>query len=98
MTTRPPASPVCSLSEAPDAYRGYLAPAEVAAVLHCIAQDAPPPMAARLAALLAALPAPAADLPAGFAAADGIALLDRLLPRIGDDALHARLAALRAQP
>jgi hypothetical protein len=49
----PPASSVCSLEEAPDAWRGYLSPAEIAAEL------------------------------------------DRLLPRIRDDALHARLKAIR---
>lgn len=50
---KPSASTVCSLDEAPDAWRGYLSPAEVAAEL------------------------------------------DRLLPRIRDDALHARLKAIR---
>lgn len=49
----PPSSTVCSLDEAPDAWRGYLTPAELAAEL------------------------------------------DRLLPRIRDDALHARLKAIR---
>lgn len=49
----PPASTVCSLDEAPDAWRGYLSPPEIAAEL------------------------------------------DRLLPRIRDDALHARLKAIR---
>jgi hypothetical protein len=50
---RPPASSVCSLDEAPDAYRGYLTPAEIAVEL------------------------------------------DRLLPRIRDDRLHAALKAIR---
>ena len=50
---RPSVSPVCSLDEAPDAYRGYLTPAEIAAEL------------------------------------------DRLLPRIRDDKLHAALRAIR---
>ncbi|WP_374300310.1 hypothetical protein [Ferrovibrio sp.] len=50
---RPSASPACSLDEAPDAYRGYLTPAEIAAEL------------------------------------------DRLLPRIRDDRLHAKLKAIR---
>lgn len=50
---RPSASPACSLDEAPDAYRGYLTPAEIAAEL------------------------------------------DRLLPRIRDDELHAALKAIR---
>ncbi|MFN3399593.1 MAG: hypothetical protein ACK4Z4_04570 [Ferrovibrio sp.] len=49
----PPSSTTCSLDEAPDAWRGYLSPAELAAEL------------------------------------------DRLLPRIRDDALHARLKAIR---
>ena len=49
----PPNSTVCSLDEAPDAWRGYLSPAELAAEL------------------------------------------DRLLPRIRDNALHAKLKAIR---
>jgi hypothetical protein len=48
-----PSSTVCSLEEAPDAWRGYLSPVEIAAEL------------------------------------------DRLLPRIRDDALHAKLKAIR---
>jgi hypothetical protein len=100
MTTRPPASSVCSLSEAPDAYRGYLAPAEIAAVLRRAADAATPAAAARLDAVLAGLPAPAAAPPAGFDAGetgnDTKALLDRLLPRIADDGLHACLQAIRA--
>jgi hypothetical protein len=50
---KPTASSVCSLDEAPDAWRGYLAPAEI------------------------------------------VAELDRLLPRIRDNALHAKLKAIR---
>lgn len=49
----PPNSTVCSLDEAPDAWRGYLSPAELAAEL------------------------------------------DKLLPRIRDDAVHAKLKAIR---
>lgn len=49
----PPSSTVCSLDEAPEAWRGYLSPAEIAAEL------------------------------------------DKLLPRIRDDALHAKLKAIR---
>ena len=49
----PPNSTVCNLDEAPDAWRGYLSPAELAAEL------------------------------------------DKLLPRIRDDALHAKLKAIR---
>jgi hypothetical protein len=49
----PPSSTVCSLDEAPEAWRGYLSPAELATEL------------------------------------------DRLLPRIRDDALHAKLKAIR---
>jgi len=49
----PPSSTVCSLDEAPDAWRGYLSPAEIAAEL------------------------------------------DKLLPRIRDDALHAKLKTIR---
>ncbi|PJI42030.1 hypothetical protein [Ferrovibrio sp.] len=49
----PSSSTVCSLGEAPDAWRGYLSPAEI------------------------------------------VAELDKLLPRIRDDALHAKLKAIR---
>jgi len=49
----PSSSTVCSLDEAPDAWRGYLSPAEI------------------------------------------VAELDKLLPRIRDDALHAKLKAIR---
>lgn len=49
----PPSSTVCRLDEAPDAWRGYLSPAEIAAEL------------------------------------------DKLLPRIRDDALHAKLQTIR---
>lgn len=51
--TSPPASAVCNLDEAPEAWRGYLSPAELAVEL------------------------------------------DKLLPRIRDDALHAKLKAIR---
>lgn len=49
----PPSSTVCSLDEAPEAWRGYLSPAELAVEL------------------------------------------DKLLPRIRDDALHAKLKSIR---
>ncbi len=49
----PPSSTTCNLDEAPDAWRGYLSPAELAAEL------------------------------------------DKLLPRIRDDALHAKLKSIR---
>lgn len=48
----PPSSTTCSLDEAPDVWRGYLSPAELAAELN------------------------------------------KLLPRIRDDALHAKLKAI----
>ncbi|MFC3674637.1 hypothetical protein [Ferrovibrio xuzhouensis] len=94
MSQKPPASPACSLDEAPDSYRGYLAPAEIAAVLRAMAAGAPAEIAARLDGLCNGLPAPAAQLPSGFTG-DAAADLDRLLPRIRDDALHAALRALR---
>ncbi len=49
----PPSSTTCNLDEAPDAWRGYLSPAELAAEL------------------------------------------DKLLPRIRDEALHAKLKSIR---
>lgn len=93
MSHTPEASPACSLDEAPDSYRGYLAPAEIAAALQAMAAGAPPEIAARLEAIRSGLPSPATSLPAGLAG--DIADLDRLLPRIRDDALHAALRAIR---
>src|SRR3546814_14695705 len=79
MSQKPPASPACSLDEAPDSYRGYLAPPEIAAVLRAMAAGAPAEIAARLDGLRNGLPAPAAQLPLGFTGA-AAADLDRLLP------------------
>jgi hypothetical protein len=89
-----PASPACSLDEAPDAYRGYLAPQDIAAELAAIAAaldvigkgDA----AARL-RLLGGGETPADASPIS----DIAAAFDRLLPRIADDRLHAALQQIR---
>lgn len=94
MSRKPPASPACSLDEAPDSYRGYLAPAEIAAMLQALAAGAPAEIAARLEAIRSSLPAPAASLPASLTG-DLATDLDRLLPRIRDDALHAAVRAIR---
>jgi hypothetical protein len=89
---KPPSSTVCSLDEAPDAWRGYLTPEEIAAQVGAIAaaleQIGRSDLAARL---------PGAAEPGGrpVAAADIAAAFDRLLPRISDDRLHATLRAVR---
>ena len=89
------ASPACALSEAPEAYRGYLEPAGIAAQLSAIAAALEAAgrkdLAERMAALRRDLPPAAAvaavtDIPAAF---------DALLPRIADDRLHAALKAIR---
>ena len=89
------ASPACALSEAPDAYRGYLEPTEIAAQLASLGAALQAAghaeLAGRLAAICRNLPpakseAAIADIPAAF---------DTLLPRIRDDRLHAALMAIR---
>lgn len=86
------ASPACSLSEAPDAYRGYLTPAEIAAAAAAIAaaleRDGRGDLAKQLRAAFPSLPEaePAGDIATAFS---------RLLPRIADDGLHARLIVIR---
>ena len=96
MDEKPLASPVCALSEAPDAYRGYFEPAEIAARLAALARALQAAGRAELANRVAATcrdlpqaePAPAvSDIPGTF---------DALLPRIADDRLHAMLRAIRA--
>ena len=90
------ASSACALSEAPDAYRGYFAPAEVAARLAALAQALKAAgraeLADRLAAICRDLP-PAAPAPAVTDIAEAF---DTLLPRIADDRLHASVTAARA--
>lgn len=86
------ASPACALPEAPEGYRGYLPPAEIAAQVAAIAaalqRNGRSGLAERLRAAMQ-LPAdvnPVVDVAAAF---------ERLLPRIADDALHARLREIR---
>lgn len=88
----PSASPACSLSEAPDAYRGYLTPAEIvaeaAAILAALERDGRGDLAGQLRVVFPSLPeAKAAD--------DVSTAFSRLLPRIADDGLHGRLRAIR---
>lgn len=90
------ASPACALSEAPEAYRGYLEPAEIAAQLSAIAAALEAAgrkdLAERMAALRRDLPLAE---PAAPAVTDTPAAFDTLLPRIADDRLHAALKAIR---
>ncbi|WP_370156728.1 hypothetical protein [Ferrovibrio sp.] len=97
MDSRHPASPACSLDEAPDGYRGYLPPAEIAAAVRAMAARAGQTGRERLAAGLAAIAdgLPPAAAPATAMPDDLAAAFDALLPRIRDNALHARLKALR---
>ena len=76
-------SPACLLSEAPDAYAGYLNEAEIAAELRALARA--------LDQVLARLPS-AAEAPAAAAPTAPIAdRLAQLRARVRDDALHAAL-------
>lgn len=96
MTDAPdkPASPACSLDEAPDSYRGYLTPAEIAvraaAIAAALQRDGRRDLAERLRAAFPSLPT------ASAAAEDVAAAFETLLPRIADDRLHARLREIRA--
>ena len=90
------ASPACALSEAPDAYRGYFAPAEIAARLTALARALQAAGRAELADRVAAI---CRDLPQAEPAPDVTDIagaFDALLPRIADDRLHAAVNAIRA--
>ena len=95
MDDKPLASPACALSEAPDSWRGYLEPGEIAAQLAAIGialrEQGRSDLAERIAEISRTLPesdaaAPVPDVAAAF---------DQLLPRIRDDRLHAAIAASR---
>ncbi len=88
------ASAVCYLDESNPTYAGYDTPAEIAHQLAGIAAQLPPERRGLLDYALWRLGEAAVE-PA--AAVDSVhAVLDRLLPRIRDDAVHAAVAALRA--
>lgn len=84
-----PASAVCYLDEAPDAYSGFAARQEIASVLAGIRAQLPPERIALADYALWQLGAVGAAAPATPHAA-----LESLLPRVRDDALHATLTAL----
>jgi 5-formyltetrahydrofolate cyclo-ligase len=89
-----PASAVCYLNESEPTYAGYDAPSEAAQKLAGLLRQLPPERLGLLDYVLWRLggavteAAPSAETPS--------ALLDQLLPRIRDDAIHAALTALRA--
>lgn len=87
-----PASPSCAARFAPDAYMGFLPPAELRACLAALWRLAPDDdTRQRIAARLGNAPAePPAPDQAAFHA-----LLAASLPKIRDDALHAALRGLR---
>jgi 5,10-methenyltetrahydrofolate synthetase len=89
-------SPACLLAEAPDAYAGYLDPAEIAAELQDLRASpgvSDKPLASALDQIIARLPAHAARpaTAAHDAAASVADRLARLRARVRDDALHAAL-------
>ena len=96
MDSKPRASSVCSLDEAPDAWRGYLAPDEIAAGLAGIAaalrEQGRSDLAGQIADICRTLP----ESDAITAVPDVAAAFEQLLPRIKDDRLHAAVAAIRA--
>lgn len=96
MDSKPRASSVCSLDEAPDDYRGYLPAAEIAARLAaigaCLQERDQSDLAGQIAELRRLLP----EGGAAESVTEPAAALDALLPRISDDRLHAALRAIRA--
>jgi 5,10-methenyltetrahydrofolate synthetase len=89
-----PASEVCYLGEADAAYAGYATDSEIAGALSAIAAGLPAERRGLADYVLWRLGDTAAE--AEPVAESVPARLDRLLPRIRDDALHAAVAALRA--
>ena len=88
------ASGVCYLDEADTAYAGFDTPAEIARQLAALNGSVPHERQGLLDYVYWRLgQAPAEAAPKAEPAA---ALLDRILPRVRDDAVHAALAALRA--
>jgi 5,10-methenyltetrahydrofolate synthetase len=87
-------SPACLLAEAPDAYAGYLSPAEIAAELQELRASSglrDSALAGALDRVMARLPAQASAMPGGESAASVADRLMRLRARVRDDALHAAL-------
>jgi 5-formyltetrahydrofolate cyclo-ligase len=89
-----PSSPVCYLNEADAAYAGFDSAVEAATKLAGLARQLPPERQALLDYAVWRLAAPASTVPAETESAE--AVLDALLPRIRNDAVHATIAALRA--
>lgn len=89
-----PASAVCYLNESEPTYAGFDAPAETARQLAGLSVQLPPERRGLLDYVLWRL----GDAPVQAPAPEEspAALLDRVLPRIKDDAIHAALTALRA--
>jgi hypothetical protein len=101
-------SPACAINEADDEYMGYAGAAEIQAFLRRLIDPSVAPLPAReemrplyeyLAARGIALPPPStSDVAAGDVAmhASLIGALERLLPRVRDDVLHAILKKILA--
>ena len=101
---KPNASPVCYLDEADNIYRGYAEIAEIRRLIQRWIKLSPSPAIEQ--ALTALLPAGPGEAGTGQSEASGTGSADRLpaamlsdemrhlLPRIGDDLLHARLKAI----
>ena len=95
MDSKPRASSVCSLEDAPDAWRGYLGEAEIAArlaaIVFALREQDRSPLAERVAEICRGLP----ESEAAASVPDTAAAFDQLLPRIRDDRLHAALKGIR---
>jgi 5-formyltetrahydrofolate cyclo-ligase len=87
-----PASEVCYLDESDPTYAGFDAPSEIAQKLAGLAGQLPPERHGLLDYVLWRL----GGADAQSAAESPEALLDAVLPRVRDDAIHAALTALRA--
>ena len=87
------ASSVCYLDEADAAYAGFDGPEEIASQLSALNGALPPERQGLLDYVFWQL----GQSPAGTAAAESpTALLERILPRVRDDAVHGALTVLRA--
>lgn len=101
---KPSASPVCYLDEADNIYRGYAEIAEIHQLIRRWIKLSPSPAVAR--ALMALLPseldetAASQSDDANTGSADSLPAdmlrdeMRRLLPRIGDDTMHAKLKSI----
>ena len=91
------ASPVCYLDEADPDYRGFLSDAQIAAALRPLGAALPPerlPLLDFVLWRLAGATEPDAAAAVAVAPAVPSEALSRLLPRIGDDAIHRAVAVL----